>query len=578
MQPSEEIKQRINIVDLVGEYVQLKKAGVNFRAPCPFHSEKTPSFIVSPSKQIWHCFGCGLGGDVFEFVKQIEGVEFREALEILASRAGVTLKRPTVEYRAEQDQKKTLYAINDLAAKYYAKVLEASSAAAAAREYLQKRGLLPETIKKWQLGYAPDDFHQFENFVITRGFQKQEAAAAGLLVKKDDGSFYDRFRARIMFPIFDIHGRVVGFTGRIMQEQEGVAKYVNSPETPIYSKSHVLYGLNFAKTEIRKADTVIVVEGNVDVITCHEFGSSNVVGSSGTALTASQLETLKRFTQNISFAFDVDEAGLTAARRAVELALSGGFNVKLISIPKEIAKDPDELIRKDPALWRARIAEAQNFLDFYFLHIFAKLDLTASIGKKQAVGHLLPLLSLLPDPIDRAHYVRQLSGAAGVDEKLVFELLGKQGAAKKPEAKSADQRSGIAKKPKRQIMEERALGLILKFSETGTEGLTADDFSTPPLRDIFTEAQNGNIDPKHSQAVDLLIFAVENELLSMPDANALALKKEFSLQLKELILKEEMQRLAGAIKQAEVAGQSEVVRTLSGEFNNLTKTLQKYHG
>ena len=580
MQPSEEIKQRINIVDLVGEYVQLRKAGVNFRAPCPLHNEKTPSFIVSPVKQIWHCFGCGLGGDIFEFIKQMEGVEFGEALHMLAARAGITLKKPTAEYRAEADKKKVLYEINDLAAKYFAKVLEASQGAEAARQYIQKRGFKQETIKKWQLGYSPDDFHAFENFVITRGFQKQEVAAAGLLVKKDDGSFYDRFRGRVMFPIFDIHGRVVGFTGRILKDAEGAAKYVNSPETEIYSKSQVLYGLNFARTEIRKDDSVVIVEGNVDVITCHEFGFMNVVGSSGTALTGAALELLKRFTNNISFAFDVDEAGLLASRRAVELALSFGFNVRLVTIPKGLAKDPDELIRKDIGAWRKALAAAVNFLDFYFSQIFAKLDLTASSGKKEAVSQILPLLSLLPDPIDRQHYLQKLANIVGVEEKLLLEILNKQ---KRPSQTSPRDKPGVPRpkggKTKLQILQERLLGLMLKFPDMGLSGeLKAEDFSSQEAREIFLSAAAGNLPEKLQNAKELLMFAVENELAAMPERAPHELGKEFLDLLRGLQLRDAMKSLEMKIKQAESGGRADEARALSGQFNNLARELKDYHG
>src|SRR3990167_5904927 len=217
MLPSEEIKEKINIVDLIGETVVLKKAGVNFRGLCPFHHEKSPSFVVSPVKQIWHCFGCGLGGDVFEFIKQTEGVDFPEALEILASRAGITLRRPEGGTSYSPDKKKNLYDINNWAAFYYSKILADSQAAQGARDYLQKRGLKPETIKQWQIGYAPDGYHAFEEFISKKGYTKQEAAEAGLLVKKDDGSYFDRFHDRVMFPLFDLHGRIVGFTGRILE-------------------------------------------------------------------------------------------------------------------------------------------------------------------------------------------------------------------------------------------------------------------------------------------------------------------------------------------------------------------------
>lgn len=607
MLPSEEIKNKLNIVDLVGEYVPLKKAGVNYRAVCPFHQEKTPSFMVSPTKQIWHCFGCGLGGDIFEFVKQIEGVEFPEALQILAARVGVTLSRPTVEYKKELDEKKTLYSINEWAAKYYAKVLSDSPGAENARAYVQKRGFAPDTVQQWQIGYAPDDFHSFENFIVKKGFQRREAVDAGLLIEKDAGSssdraqdrFFDRFRGRLMFPLLDIHGRVVGFTARLLEARrlEGAegptqAKYVNSPETPIYSKSHLIYGLNFAKTEIRRQDGVVVVEGNADVITCHEAGFTNVVGSSGTAFTEAQLELLKRFTPNISFAFDVDEAGLTATRRAVELALSQGFNVKIIFIPSGLAKDPDELIRRDPKLWEEQVKSAKNFLDFYFQGIFGNLNPDSSQKKKQAVADLLPLLSLLPDPIDRAHYVKELAFRVGVDEKLILDLLNKRFAAKASASPRAGNRPAAARKTKQEILERRVLSLFLKYGKSITadwDGLGSDDFSVPVLREIYSlaasEVKQTNFDlaqfleanSKFQPEIELLLFALENELSFDPDVNLEEMKKQFLAELKVETTKRKMQELAHRIQQAEVGGRGEEARSLSSEFNNLTRELAKYH-
>lgn len=602
MQPSEEIKEKMNIVDLIGEYVQLKKAGANFRARCPFHDEKTPSFMVSPAKQIWHCFGCGLGGDVFEFIKQSEGVEFPEALQLLAARTGVVLRRPTVEYREAVDKKKVLYEINELAAKYYAKVLLDSQSAQPARDYLAKRGFRPETIQKWQIGFAPDDFHFFENFVTSRGYQRAEAVDAGLLVKKEPSvgrqgtEYYDRFRSRIMFPIFDFHGRVVAFTGRVLAEEgDSVAKYVNSPETLIYSKGQILYGMNFAKTEIRKADSAIMVEGNVDVITCHEFGFANAVGSSGTALTEHQLGFLKRFSNNLDLAFDVDAAGISAGRRAVELALSLGFNVRVIDIPTGMAKDPDELIRRDLRLWQDRVTKAQPFLDFYFSLIFAKIDIAESSGKKQAVSEVLPLLSLLPDPIDRAHYVQKLAAKLGLDERLILDLLNRRLAVPaRPERVKSDNFSpnhGL-RKGLQELLEERALGLLLKFPENLEEDwqkFTPEDFTTSPAKEIFSQIQPRVLDhqftfddfyaksPQSRQIVDLLVFAVENELSALPEWKLEDVKQEFLGNLKRYNLKERMRILAARIREAEQIGRQEETKILTGEFNHLIRELAKFH-
>ncbi|MBI4050747.1 MAG: DNA primase [Candidatus Doudnabacteria bacterium] len=593
MLPSEEIKTRINIADLIGEYVQLKRAGVNFRAVCPFHQEKTPSFYVSPSKQIWHCFGCGLGGDIFEFVKQTEGVEFPEALQILAARAGVVLQKPTVSYQKEADQKKILLETNEWAAKYYEKVLADSSVAQNAREYLQKRGFRPETIKTWRLGYAPSEFHALDAFLSKKGYKRSEGVAAGLLVEKD-GNFFDRFRERIMFPLFDIHGRVVGFTARILHDEEGVAKYVNSPETLIYSKSRLVYGLHLAKTEIRKNDQAIVVEGNADVITCHEAGFGNVIGSSGTALTASQLETLKRFTNNISFAFDVDEAGLLATRRAVELALSQGFNVRILSVPKALAKDPDELIRKDRALWEQAVADARPFLDFYFEAVFAKINLTSNMDKKQAVAELLPLISLLPDPIDRTHFVQKLSSQIGVDQKIILELLNKKSVSHKPNSFSS-RRAGArpaTRKSKQEILERQVLGFLLKFAKNlGSEwqDVSPQDFSVPALQEIFLNAKQQVVAdkfdlsvftadyPKLKEEVELLLFALENELSYLEDSNLEDLKRQFLGEFKLAAIRRQMQELALKIKTAESLGKHQEAQNLSVEFNELSQKLAQYH-
>ena len=589
MLPSEEIKEKINIVDLVGEYVQLKKAGVNYRALCPFHHEKSGSFMVSPAKQIWHCFGCGLGGDIFEFVKQMEGVEFPEALEILASRAGVTLRRPDVSY--QPDQKKVLYEINNWGALYYSKVLAESKAAQTARDYLTKRGLKPETIKQWQIGYAPDDFHAFENFIVKKGYQRSEVVAAGLIIKKDPSTssgpsandYFDRFRDRIMFPIFDLHGRVVGFTGRTLKAEvaggPAIAKYVNSPETAIYNKSRVIYGLHLAKTEIRRKDEVIIVEGNVDVITCHEAGYSNVVGSSGTALTVMQLESLKRFTENVSFALDADEAGLAALRRAVELALQLGFNVKVIAIPKTLAKDPDELIRKDTAKWEELVSSAQNFLDFYFQEIFAKMDLQSNIGKKHAARELLPLLALLPDHIDRAHYAQKLATTLGVDEKVIIDLLNKQSKEKlKPAHLPKADQSGkppLRQKSNQELLEARVLGFILRFPAAAAadlQELAADDFTIPLYREIFE-----NRLPAHQVEIDLLMFGLENEISLASNWDVEAFRKVYISRLRFETLKRKMQELSGRIRQAEQSGKFEEVKNLSLQFNNLARELSKFH-
>jgi len=416
--PIQEIKDRLPILGVVQDFVQLKKAGTNYKGVCPFHSEKTASFMVSPQKQIWHCFGCGLGGDIFEFIKLMENVEFPEALKILADRAGVELRKPTTEQVAVDRKKDVLYEINKAAANYFQKVLWDSNAGSEALSYLRKRGLSDQTIKNWMLGFAPDDYHFLENF-LAKSFDKKDIEQAGMIIKSDrDGSYFDRFHDRVMFPIINLHGQVVGFTGRLLHDKPNTGKYVNSPETPIYNKSNVVYGLYQAKNAIRKLDRAIVVEGNMDVIACHQVAANEAVATSGTALSADQLLILQRFTNNLTFAFDGDAAGTAATKRALEMALSQGFNVKIANLGG--AKDPDELIKKGIGLWEKAINAAGNFIDYYFDQIFTQYDAQTVDGKREITKELAPLIYRISDPVTKAHYVRKLSQGINVAENSIW--------------------------------------------------------------------------------------------------------------------------------------------------------------
>lgn len=318
----QDIKDRLNIADIIAGYIQLKKAGVNFKAPCPFHNEKTPSLIVSPQKQIWHCFGCGEGGDVFSFVKKIENLEFKDTLKLLAEKAGVKLPSFRPENKQLQDEKELLLRINNFASRFYHQALVKESLGKVALEYLQKRGLSYETIKKWQIGFAPDEFHILEKALLAKKVSPEHMVKAGVCAKNERGQIYDRFRGRITFPIFNYLGEVVGFSARILVDDAKSAKYINSPETSIYSKSQILFGLNFGKEMARKKDEVVVVEGQMDCIAAHQAGFFNTVASSGTALTLGQLNLIGRLTKNLKFCFDSDQAGQNASRKAGELALA----------------------------------------------------------------------------------------------------------------------------------------------------------------------------------------------------------------------------------------------------------------
>ncbi|MEK9158840.1 MAG: DNA primase, partial [Patescibacteria group bacterium] len=400
-QAVEEIKSKIDLADLVGEYVQLKKAGVNYKAPCPFHHEKTPSFLVSKEKQIWHCFGCGEGGDIFGFIMRIEGLDFPEALKLLAERAGVKLQEFHSEISASARNR--ILDILKMAAKFYHKILLDSSQAEEARQYLNKRQVAAEMLEEFQIGYIPDEWDILTNFLLKKGFGINDLVAAGLTIKKEGGGYYDRFRGRIMFPIADVHGNVVGFTGRLLNENkvEAGGKYVNTPQTIVFDKSRLLYALDRAKQVARKQNKLIIVEGQMDVVSCYQFGQTNTVASSGTALTLDQVKLIKRFTNNIYIAFDMDAAGQHAADRGIDLALSEGMNIKIIVVPKDFAKDPDECLKKDPAVWFKSVEEARSIMDYFFDKTFAGRDLKNPEKRGEAAKILLEQISRLGDTVEQ---------------------------------------------------------------------------------------------------------------------------------------------------------------------------------
>ncbi len=567
--PIEEIKSRLNIVDVVQDFVQLKKAGTNYKGLCPFHSEKTGSFMVSPTKQIWRCFGCGLGGDVFEFIKQIENIEFAEALKILADRAGVELKKPTFEQIQGDKKKEVLFEINAAAAKYFEKVLWESNAGAEALDYLRRRGLTDPTIRKWQLGYAPDDFHYLENF-LAKAFDKRDIEQAGLIIKSDrDAGYFDRFHDRVMFPIINLHGQTVGFTGRLLHDKPNTGKYVNSPETPIYNKSHVIYGLYAGKQAIRKGDRAILVEGNMDVIACHQVGFDQAVATSGTALTQDQLNTLKRFTENLVFAFDTDAAGSTATKRALELALNSGFNVKIANLGT--AKDPDELIKKGIGLWQKAIDGAGNFLDFILESLLKTNNPETPEGITKIESEIIPLIGYVSNPVVKAHYVRKVASALNVPEKTLYERLS---SAKKPLIKPLTHAVTV-KKDRRQILEENFLGLILITKQKSLlADLEPEDFSAEH-REIFQMFQTGEIDadrlpkqfPQFKQQFDLLEFAATEE----PDGavqNPKLKLAETAKSFLELVYKERLERYQREYKAADPSRRAEL-------DHKINETIQK---
>ncbi|MBI4812284.1 DNA primase [Candidatus Falkowbacteria bacterium] len=494
MQPTEEIKSKLDIVDVIREYIQLKAVGTSFRALCPFHHEKTPSFMVSPEKQIWHCFGCGKGGDIFSFVMETEGLNFAEALRALANKAGVQLVKQDPRLASQRNR---LLDIMELASKYYHKTFLESAVASLARKYLMERGITAETIEEWQIGYSPDSWDGLANFLKAKGCRENEIFSAGLSVKREFmrgatrldsarlanaahpngkyGGFYDRFRGRIMFPVRDANGDIVAFSARVLPDKDDgpstssgqvkMGKYINSPQTIIYDKSKILFGLDKAKMEIKKEDLAIIVEGQMDVITAHQRGFKNVVASSGTALTGEQVNLLKRYTSNIALAFDTDKAGEMAAERGTKEAMAAEMNVKVIEVPQ--GKDPDECIKNNPEEWRKAVEAAKPVMQYYFDKTFVVLNLNDIADRRKAVKILLPVLVRLGNKIERDFWLKKLSAAIDVKEALLWEMLQKHLTQTRQSAKQTDSAAAVSqpRNSREEMLSESLLALVFKFPQ-----------------------------------------------------------------------------------------------------------------
>ncbi len=420
------VKSRVNIVDIVGEYVKLTKAGNSFKARCPFHQEKTPSFNVNEEKQFYHCFGCGVGGDVFSFVMEIENLGFREALELLAQKAGVELQnnfsRSSIE---SQDKKKKLYEILELTTKFYQKQLWSGDGIKKVLPYLRNRGLSDEVIKKFRLGYAPDGWNYVQDFLQKKGFNNEMILQTGTIIKNDKGKTYDRFRNRIMFPISDVMGRTIGFTSRVLPgNDESQAKYINTPETILYHKSSVLYGIDHAKQSIKQRNFVVIVEGNMDVIAANSSGVENTIAVSGTAMTRDHIHILKRYTNQFTLFFDADEAGMVAARRSALLCLKEDVQLKMVLL--KIGKDAADIAKDNPKELHDVISSAKNAIDVFIDIAKDTYDIKDPHGKRQAIEFITELLSNISNDIEREEWIRRCSKAFDVEPRFINIAVNKQ--------------------------------------------------------------------------------------------------------------------------------------------------------
>lgn len=546
MQPSEEIKSRLDIVDVIRDYIQLQAAGGNFRARCPFHQEKSPSFMVSPEKQIFHCFGCSKGGDVFSFVQEVEGITFVEALRLLAPKAGVVLKQEDPKTYSKRNR---ILDILEISRKYYHKVLMDSKAAAKARDYLEKRGLTEDTIEEWQIGYSQDSWDDLINILKERGFKDDEIFASGMSVKKEEtGRYYNRFRGRIMFPINDVNANTVAFTARVSPEKEAtekMGKYINSPQTAVYDKSKVLFGLDKAKVTVKNQDYAILVEGQMDVITAHQAGFRNVVASSGTALTTEQTNLLKRFSNNIALAFDMDKAGIMAADRGIRETLRAGMNIKIIEVPN--GKDPDECIKNDLDGWVNALKGAKQMMQYYFDQTFAGLNVSKIENIKKAQEKLLPIIAILPNKIERDFWISKFSQITNSDESVVREELSK--VLKSSEGNNYQERNNIEIKKVENVSrtrEEQLSQLLLSFAfkfpylfEYLINNLPIEHLSGKDNKAIYKKLifyYNNNINNQETSS-EFEYFEFRNWLLSDKEAkNQIEIENQLKLAEKLVLL------------------------------------------
>lgn len=577
MDQLDEIKSRIDIVEFIGQYLPLKKAGRNFRSVCPFHGDKDPSLIVSPDKQIWHCFGCGAGGDIFGFLMKKEGMEFVEALGELAERAGVELKTRPRDWGV----KTKLFAINELSAKFFEKYMADTASGRQAMNYLINRGLSADTISKFRLGYAPAGWDYLFKFLNRKGYTPDEIEKAGLIVNRS-GKQLDKFRHRLMFPITDTSGKVVGFTGRVLDANDQ-PKYLNSPETPIFNKGRILYGLSSTKEEIISQKSVVLVEGQMDTLSSYQAGVKNVVASSGTALTFNQLETIRRYAETLVLALDADGAGSEATKRAIELASAQDLEIKVAII--EGYKDPDECAKANPAKWQYIVTHAVPIVDFYIDYAVKKFGIASVNDKKKVADAVLPAISLLNSPVEKDQYIKKLAETLNVTPNNLYEALKNLESARKQGKRLVKPEDKAETKPKDRAdwLEKRILGMVIfkpKQWEILQDELNHLRWLHPFTEKVYSQLKNcytgreflldnlmGGLD--YQDKVDLLetLMTVEEYYAEMPDKDTEQELKFYINLLKQRQTKTILAEIGQKIATAEKEGDREKLNQFLEEFN-----------
>lgn len=532
MSDIDDIKSRLNIADIIGARVKLKKAGHNFKGLCPFHNEKTPSFIVSPERQIFHCFGCGKGGSIFDFVMEYEHIDFIEALEMLAEKAGVKLER-RLEVTPEGKLKQKLFEVNHLASEYYHYLLTKHALGEKARAYLKSRAISDKSVETFTLGYSPNSWESLSIYLRKKGYDAKLLATAGLLIPSAKGG-YDRFRGRLMFTLKDHRGNVVGFAGRSLDKHAKEAKYINTSETPVYIKSNVLYGLDVTKGAIQKANDAVIMEGELDVISSFQAGVGNVVAIKGSALTEGHVGLLRRFTERITFALDSDMAGDSASRRGIEIADKAGLDMNVVVLP--FGKDPDDVARENPVLLKKAIKDAVSIYDYFFSSARKRFDITTAFGKRKMSEELIPIIAKIENPIVAGHYSKKLATELDISEEVVSEGMRKAQRQGSFGTKSQTAEEKRSKKTHEETVETYILALLLQgktadLYEDFTETVNMEDFSYPPVRTI--------IEKLGTYLKDIRIFLLTDFANSLPQELIPTLDEAFLWDVAGLLDSEE---------------------------------------
>jgi len=610
LSPKDEIKNKLDIVKVIGQYVKLQKVGSSYRGLCPFHNDKNPSFYVSPSLQMWHCFGCGAGGDIFTFIMKIENVDFPTALRMLAEKAGVKLKPGNPRLYS---QKQKLIQINQAAVQFFERNLWQNKEVL---NYLRKRGLNEETIREFHLGWGEDEWRSLSNFLAKKGFRPQDIVASGLAISKkepeeiksnDQGTgyrigisdIYDRFRARIMFPVEDIMGRVCGFTGRIFTEgkplktirnTEEVGKYVNTPQTLVFDKSQLLFGLSRSKKYLHSQGSTIIVEGQMDFLAAWQAGVKNIVATSGTALTATHLNLLKRYNNTLILGFDMDEAGKKATERTIDLALNQEMEVKVLLLPQ--GKDMADYLSypENRATIKALIQKAEPIMDFYFQQAQSQGDKNTIQGKKKIASYFLPRIKRLANALDRSFWIEKLARYIDLPSQSLEDELNKikLGFRKGEKEESSDFIKTASPLSRMEVIADRILALLIKFPSCHKLVSGYQSYFPPSQRKILQVIETiypGSLEGKALDKMSLeeevrnqikqLILRGDYEMEMLKQSKVSGeeeLKKELKMLEKEAI-KNDLDKIGKEIKKAEENNEEEKVKELMKKFNQLSKHL-----